>query len=125
MAPGTPGAEPTNWGSFFSGSAWQYDEDTAEYYLHLFSVKQPDLNWENPDVREAVYTMMRWWLDRGVDGFRMDVINMISKDTDTAGRRDPARRVVRRRLATFSLRATHPRVPAGNEFRGLCRPAAT
>ncbi len=82
MAPGTPGAEPTNWGSFFSGSAWQYDEDTAEYYLHLFSVKQPDLNWENPDVREAVYTMMRWWLDRGVDGFRMDVINMISKDTD-------------------------------------------
>ena len=81
MAPGTPGAEPTNWGSFFSGSAWQYDEGTAEYYLHLFSVKQPDLNWENPDVREAVYTMMRWWLDRGVDGFRMDVINMISKDT--------------------------------------------
>jgi oligo-1,6-glucosidase len=82
MLPGTPGAEPTNWGSFFSGSAWQYDEGTAEYYLHLFSVKQPDLNWENPDVREAVYTMMRWWLDRGVDGFRMDVINMISKDTD-------------------------------------------
>ena len=82
MAPGTHGAEPTNWGSFFSGSAWQFDEDTAEYYLHLFSVKQPDLNWENPDVREAVYTMMRWWLDRGVDGFRMDVINMISKDTD-------------------------------------------
>ncbi len=58
-----------------------YDEATSEYYLHLFSVKQPDLNWENPDVRAAVYTMMRWWLDRGVDGFRMDVINMISKDT--------------------------------------------
>ena len=73
--------EPTNWGSFFSGSAWKYDEKTAEYYLHLFSVKQPDLNWENPDVRSAVYQMMRWWLDRGVDGFRMDVINMISKDT--------------------------------------------
>ena len=81
MAPGVPGAEPTNWGSFFSGSAWQYDEGTAEYYLHLFSVKQPDLNWENSDVRNAVYAMMRWWLDRGVDGFRMDVINMISKDT--------------------------------------------
>jgi oligo-1,6-glucosidase len=79
MAPGTPGAEPTNWGSAFGGSAWEYDEATGEYYLHLFSRKQPDLNWENPEVREAVHTMMRWWLDRGVDGFRMDVINMISK----------------------------------------------
>ncbi len=62
----------------------------GEYYLHLFSRKQPDLNWENPEVREAVYAMMRWWLDRGVDGFRMDVINMISKDTAAARRRaDP------------------------------------
>jgi oligo-1,6-glucosidase len=78
--PGEPGAEPINWGSFFSGSAWEYDETTGEYYLHLFSRKQPDLNWENPEVREAVYAMMRWWLDRGVDGFRMDVINLISKD---------------------------------------------
>jgi oligo-1,6-glucosidase len=78
---GEPGAEPTNWGSFFSGPAWELDEATGEYYLHLFSRKQPDLNWENPEVREAVYTMMRWWLDRGIDGFRMDVINMISKDT--------------------------------------------
>ena len=76
---GTPGAEPTNWGSFFSGPAWTYDEASGEYYLHLFSRKQPDLNWENPEVREAVYAMMRWWLDRGVDGFRMDVINFISK----------------------------------------------
>ena len=81
MAPGTPGAEPTNWVSFFSGSTWEFDAATDEYYLHLFSVKQPDLNWENPQVRQAVYEMMRWWLDRGVDGFRMDVINMISKDT--------------------------------------------
>jgi oligo-1,6-glucosidase len=84
LPPGTPGAEPAgaepnNWVSFFSGSAWQLDEATGEYYLHLFSRKQPDLNWENPQVREAVYAMMRWWLDRGVDGFRMDVINMISK----------------------------------------------
>jgi oligo-1,6-glucosidase len=77
--PGEPGAEPTNWGSFFSGPAWTYDEHTGEYYLHLFSRKQPDLNWENPEVREHLYAMMRWWLDRGVDGFRMDVINMISK----------------------------------------------
>jgi oligo-1,6-glucosidase len=78
--PGERGAEPNNWGSFFSGPAWEYDESTGEYYLHLFSRKQPDLNWENPEVRRAVYSMMRWWLDRGVDGFRMDVINMISKD---------------------------------------------
>ncbi len=80
MQAGAPGAEPTNWASFFSGSAWQLDEVSGEYYLHLFSRKQPDLNWENPEVRQAVYAMMRWWLDRGIDGFRMDVINMISKD---------------------------------------------
>jgi oligo-1,6-glucosidase len=78
--PGTPGAEPTNWESYFSGSAWQWDAATGQYYLHLFSRKQPDLNWENPRLRQAIYAMMRWWLDRGVDGFRMDVINMISKD---------------------------------------------
>jgi oligo-1,6-glucosidase len=80
MRAGEPGAEPTNWGSAFSGPAWELDPETGEYYLHLFSRKQPDLNWENPEVREAVYAMMRWWLDRGVDGFRMDVINMISKE---------------------------------------------
>ena len=77
--PGEPGAEPTNWRSFFSGSTWQLDETTGEYYLHIFSRKQPDLNWENLDVRAAVYEMMNWWLDRGIDGFRMDVINFISK----------------------------------------------
>ncbi|MDP8910208.1 MAG: alpha-glucosidase [Chloroflexota bacterium] len=80
MRAGDPGAEPTNWRSFFSGPTWTLDEDTGEYYLHLFSRKQPDLNWENPEVPAAVHAMMRWWLDRGVDGFRMDVINMISKD---------------------------------------------
>ncbi|HLM07170.1 MAG TPA: alpha-glucosidase [Blastococcus sp.] len=79
MDAGAPGAEPTNWHSFFSGSTWELDEASGEYYLHLFDRKQPDLNWENPQVRQAVYAMMRWWLDRGVDGFRMDVINMISK----------------------------------------------
>jgi oligo-1,6-glucosidase len=73
------GREPNNWQSFFSGSVWQFDDTTGEYYLHLFSKKQPDLNWENPNVREAVYAMMRWWLAKGIDGFRMDVINMISK----------------------------------------------
>lgn len=77
--PAKDGREPNNWQSFFSGSVWQWDEGTGEYYLHLFSTKQPDLNWENPEVRHAVHDMMRWWLDRGIDGFRMDVINMISK----------------------------------------------
>ncbi|MEA5455787.1 alpha-glucosidase [Sinomonas sp. JGH33] len=80
FVPGEPGGEPNNWESFFSGPAWELDEASGEYYLHLFSRKQPDLNWENPEVRESVYEMMRWWLDRGVDGFRMDVINFISKD---------------------------------------------
>jgi oligo-1,6-glucosidase len=77
--PAKHGREPNNWKSFFSGSAWQYDEATGEYYLHLFSRKQPDLNWENPQVRADVYDMMDWWLKKGIDGFRMDVINMISK----------------------------------------------
>ena len=77
---GEPGAEPTNWGSVFSGPGWTWDPVTEEYYLHIFAASQPDLNWENPEVREAVYTMMRWWLDRGIDGFRMDVINHISKN---------------------------------------------
>jgi len=77
--PGTPGAEPTNWGSFFSGRGWQFDPASGEYYLHLFAPKQPDLNWENPAVRQAIYAMMRRWVERGVDGFRMDVINLISK----------------------------------------------
>ena len=73
------GHEPTNWGSNFSGSAWKFDETTGQYYLHLFSEKQPDLNWENPKVRDEVYDMMTWWCDKGIDGFRMDVISMISK----------------------------------------------
>jgi oligo-1,6-glucosidase len=77
--PGKNGDEPNNWRSFFGGSAWQYDERTGEYYLHLFTKKQPDLNWENPKVHDEVFKMMDWWLQKGIDGFRMDVINMISK----------------------------------------------
>lgn len=73
---------PNNWGSCFSGSAWQYDEETSMYYLHLFSKKQPDLNWDNPKVRQEVFDMMTWWCDKGIDGFRMDVISMISKVKD-------------------------------------------
>ena len=85
MAAGQPGAEPTNWGSVFSGSAWELDPASGEYYLHLFSRKQPDLNWETPQVRAAIYAMMRRWLDRGVDGFRMDVVNFLSKDVAPDG----------------------------------------
>lgn len=76
---GKDGKEPTNWGSAFSGPAWKYDEHTDMYYLHLFSVKQPDLNWENPKVRNEVYDMMTRWCEKGIDGFRMDVISLISK----------------------------------------------
>ena len=79
---GKDNAEPNNWAAMFGGSAWEWNEPTGDYYLHLFSKKQPDLNWENPGLRAAVYDMMRWWLDRGVDGFRMDVINALSKVQD-------------------------------------------
>jgi oligo-1,6-glucosidase len=77
--PGRDGREPSNWASHFGGSAWQFDDASGEYYLHLFSKKQPDLNWENPQVRAKIYEMMHWWLNKGIDGFRMDVINMLSK----------------------------------------------
>ncbi|WP_438321277.1 alpha,alpha-phosphotrehalase [Staphylococcus pseudintermedius] len=72
---------PTNWLSKFGGNAWQYDEQTDAYYLHLFDVTQADLNWDNPEVRHALYEMINYWIDFGVDGFRFDVINLISKDT--------------------------------------------
>ena len=78
--PGKNGKEPNNWTSFFSGSAWKLDPATGEYYLHLFAEKQPDLNWDNPKVRHEVYDLMKFWLDKGVDGFRMDVIPFVSKD---------------------------------------------
>lgn len=76
---GKDGHAPNNWGSYFSGPAWKYDPASDQYYLHLFAPEQPDLNWENPKVRTAVYQMMNWWAAKGVDGFRMDVINLISK----------------------------------------------
>ena len=73
------GDAPNNWGSCFGGSAWKYDEASGQYFLHLFSEKQPDLNWDNPKVRDEVFSMMDWWLKKGIDGFRMDVISLISK----------------------------------------------
>jgi oligo-1,6-glucosidase len=104
--PGTEGAEPTNWEAAFSGSAWQFDERSGEYYLHIFSTKQPDLNWENPEVRRAIYDMMNWWVDRGVDGFRMDVINLISKQELVDG--VPASG--RTRVSSFGFTANGPRL---------------
>ena len=72
--------EPTNWESIFGGTAWEYDQETKQYYLHLFSKKQPDLNWENPEVRQSLYDMVNWWLDKGIDGFRVDAISHIKKE---------------------------------------------
>jgi len=80
--PGKNGGPPNNWPSIFGGSVWEFDDATDEYYLHYFSRKQPDLNWENPKVRKEVIDIVRWWLDKGVDGFRLDVISMISKYLD-------------------------------------------
>ncbi|RBW69821.1 glycoside hydrolase family 13 protein [Bacillus taeanensis] len=77
--PGKDGKEPNNWESIFSGSAWEYDENTGEYFMHVFSRKQPDLNWENPKVRKELYEMVNWWLDKGIDGFRVDAISHIKK----------------------------------------------
>ena len=80
--PGPDGGPPNDLQSFFGGSAWTFDETTGQYYLHLFSRRQPDLNWENPRLRAEIYSMMNWWLDRGIDGFRMDVIDLIGKKVD-------------------------------------------
>jgi alpha-glucosidase len=77
---GPGGSVPNNWPSFFGGPAWELDEATGQYYLHLFHRKQPDLNWHNPEVRDAVYDVMRFWLDRGIDGFRIDVLWLLAKD---------------------------------------------
>ena len=72
---GQKGDEPNNWESIFKGSAWKHDETTGQYFLHLFSTRQPDLNWENPEVRTAINDMVRWWLDKGIDGYRLDTVD--------------------------------------------------
>ena len=77
---GKNGIEPNNWESIFKGSAWEYDKNTEEYFLHLFTKRQPDLNWECKELREAVYNMINWWLDKGIDGFRVDAISHIKKE---------------------------------------------
>ena len=103
---GKDGKEPNNWGSCFSGPAWDYDEETDMYYLHLFSKKQPDLNWDNPKVREEVFDMMNWWLEKGVDGFRMDVISLISKEQPELPDKEPGING----YATFNVSANGPHV---------------
>ncbi len=77
--PGTADGPPTDWVSDYGQSVWQYEEHTGEYYLHMNAVKQADLNWENPEVRQSVYEMMRFWLDKGVDGLRIDQLHLLSK----------------------------------------------
>ncbi len=73
------GKEPNNWESIFSGSIWEFDPATEQYFMHVFSKRQPDLNWENPEVRQELYGMVNWWLDKGIDGFRVDAISHIKK----------------------------------------------
>ena len=96
---------PNNWGSCFSGPAWEYDKTTDMYFLHLFSKKQPDLNWDNPAVRQDVFDMMNWWLKKGVDGFRMDVISLISKEPGL-----PDKEPGINGYATFNVSANGPHV---------------
>jgi oligo-1,6-glucosidase len=79
---GDPDEPPNNWESLFGGSAWSYDDQRSAWFLHLFDERMPDLNWRNPDVREAVYETMEWWLEKGIDGFRLDVVNLLSKPED-------------------------------------------
>ena len=102
---GKDGKEPNNWGSCFSGPAWKYDEEAGQYFLHLFSEKQPDLNWDNETVRTEVYDMMKWWLDKGIDGFRMDVISLISKQEGL-----PDGPAMINGYASFNVSANGPRV---------------
>ena len=99
------GSLPNNWGSCFSGPAWEYDKTTDMYFLHLFSKKQPDLNWDNPAVRQDVFDMMNWWLKKGGDGFRMDVISLISKEPGL-----PDKEPGINGYATFNVSANGPHV---------------
>ena len=99
------GSLPNNWGSCFSGPAWEYDKTTDMYFLHLFSKKQPDLNWDNPAVRQDVFDMMNWWLKKGVDGFRMDVVSLISKEPGL-----PDKEPGINGYATFNVSANGPHV---------------
>lgn len=103
--PGAPGAEPDDKPAAFAPSAWTFDPASGEYYLGIFSPGQPDLNWENEQVRQAVYEMMRWWVDRGVDGFRMDVINLISKPAELI-----SKEVIDPNSASFGQIANGPRL---------------
>ena len=112
--------EPNNWGSWFSGSAWEYDETTGEYYLHLFTKKQPDLNWANPKVRDEIFDMMTWWVEKGIDGFRMDVINAIGKESFADGYVQPGALYGDHRPFCFNTETTHRYLQEMNR-RVLCK----
>ena len=119
--PGRDGGPPNNWASRFGGSAWTLDEASGDWYLHLFSARQPDLNWACPELRSEVYETMAWWLEKGVDGFRLDVINMIAKDEafpdcplrEGEAWADASRCYVNRPEAHAHLRAMRERVLSG------------
>ncbi|WP_026673938.1 glycoside hydrolase family 13 protein [Alkalihalobacterium bogoriense] len=107
---GKDGKEPNNWESIFSGSAWEYDEQSDQYYMHIFSRKQPDLNWEKKEVRYAIYDMINWWLDKGIDGFRVDAISHIKKEEGLKDMPNP------KKLQYVSSFDKHMNVEGINEF---------
>lgn len=130
--PGSDGQLPNNWGALFGGPAWSLDRDGEEYYLHLFSPKQPDLNWENPKLRADVYAMMDRWLARGVDGFRMDVISLIAKPADLSdgpvgpsGYFDPRGRIAANPRVHEHLREMRQKALAGHDIMTVGEAAAT
>ncbi|SHJ72668.1 alpha-glucosidase [Clostridium cavendishii DSM 21758] len=107
---GKYGAEPNNWESIFGGSAWEFDERTKEYFLHLFSRKQPDLNWENKEMRNALYEMINWWLNKGIDGFRIDAISHINKEKGLKDMENP------KKLKYVSCFEKHMNVPGIHKY---------
>jgi oligo-1,6-glucosidase len=116
--PAPDGGPPNNWMSEFQGSAWTFDKETGQYYLHLFAPQQPDLNWENPALRREVYDMMAWWFEKGVDGFRMDVINFIAKAPGLPDAPPPADNPAARLVPPLRLTINHPGVhPLLQEMR--------
>lgn len=129
-APG--GGPPNNWGALFGGPAWTLDKNSGQYYLHLFSPQQPDLNWENPRLRQEVYAMMRRWLAKGVDGFRMDVISLIAKPGDLSsgepgpsGYFDPRARIAANPQVHQYLREMRREALSGHDVMTVGEAAAT
>lgn len=130
--PAANGGPPNNWGALFGGPAWTLDDASGQYYLHLFSPQQPDLNWDNPVLREDIYAMMRRWLDKGVDGFRMDVISLIAKPDDfsdgpvgQSGYFDPRARIAANPELHSHLREMRQKALAGRDAMTVGEASAT